>query len=192
MAYRAGMPPAHGPLVPFTTVSRAPVTDCRVFRVERVARRSGKSGATHDFFHIAAGTWVNVVPVTADGRLVLVRQERHGVCAPTLEIPGGVVDPGEDPGHAALRELREETGYRGRTAVPLGWVHPNPALQDNRCFSFLAPDVVLEGDPELDGKEEIEVVTVPMGEARGLVERGEITHALVVCALYLWESCGAR
>jgi 8-oxo-dGTP pyrophosphatase MutT (NUDIX family) len=174
----------HGPLVPFATTCREPVADCRVFRVERVHRRSGRTGEEHEFFHIDAAEWVNVVPVTAEGDLVLVRQERHGICAPTLEVPGGVVEPGEDPAAAALRELLEETGYRGARAEPLGWVHPNPALQDNRCHSFLAPGVVRVGDPSLDGREEIEVVTVPLAAAADLVRRGEITHALVLCALY--------
>jgi 8-oxo-dGTP pyrophosphatase MutT (NUDIX family) len=181
------VPDAPNPLTPYTTLERTPVADCRVFRVERVRRRSGRTGLAHDYFHLAAGAWVNVVPVTADGRLVLVRQERHGICAPSLEVPGGLVDPGEDPAGAALRELREETGYRGERAIPLGWVHPNPALQDNRCHCFLAPDVVFDGPPRPDDHEELEVVTVPLCEARDLVRRGEITHALVLCALYLLE-----
>lgn len=174
------------PLAPFVTVAREELLDARVFAVERLRRRSGRTGREHEYFHIAAGSWVNVVALTKAGELVLVRQERHGVEATTLEIPGGMVDEGEDPAEAALRELAEETGYVGRVAEPLGWVHPNPALQSNRCFTFLVRDVE-PGPAHPDELEEIEVSTVPLASARELVRRGEITHALVVCALYLLE-----
>ncbi len=175
------------PLQPFVTLARETVADCRVFRVERLKRQSGRSGLVHDFFHIEAGSWVNVVAITPARELVLVRQERHGVGAFTLEIPGGIVEPGEDPGAGALRELREETGFAGQRAEPLGWVHPNPALQSNRCYSYLARDVIPVGAQELDSREEIEVVLLPLERMRELVRSGEVTHALVVVALYLYE-----
>jgi len=184
------------PLLPFTTVDRETVARCRVFDVDRVRRRSGLTGETHEFFQLSAAEWVNVVAVTREGEAVLVRQERHGTEAMSLELPGGLVDPGETPAEAALRELREETGYRGLVAEPLGFVHPNPAIQANRCHSFLALDVVPEGAQRLEGREEIEVVRVPLAELRELVGRGEITHALVVTALYLMDlrarATGAR
>ena len=126
------------PLLPFVTLSRELVADCRVFKVERVKRRSQRSGLAHDFFHIDCAEWVNVVALTEAGELVLVRQERHGVEAYTLELPAGMVDYDEAPADAAARELREESGFEAKTIVPLGWVHPNPALQDNRCHTFLA------------------------------------------------------
>lgn len=169
------------------TLRREHVADCRVFKAVRVERRSGLSGRTHDFFLVDAADWVNVVPVTPDGELVLVKQQRHGVEAFTLELPGGIVDPGETPAEAALRELREETGHRGHTAIPLGFVHPNPAMQTNRCHSFLARDVVFEGAQQLDGREEIDVVTIPVARMRALVREGAVTHALVIAALYLWD-----
>ncbi len=175
------------PLMPFRTLTREPLLEARVFRVERLRRRSERTGRVHEYVHIAAGAWVNVVALTKDGQLVLVRQERHGVEATTLEIPGGMVDEGEEPAQAALRELAEETGYVGRVAEPLGWVHPNPALQANRCHTFLVRDVEA-GPPHPDEEEDIEVSTVPLAHARELVRRGEITHALVVAALYLLET----
>ena len=185
--YPAAMDAPRPPLLPFVTVAREPLLDARVFRVERLRRRSGRTGREHEYFHIAAGSWVNVVALTKAGELVLVRQERHGVEATTLEIPGGMVDEGEDPAQAALRELSEETGYVGRVAEPLGWVHPNPALQANRCYTFLVRDVEA-GPAHPDEEEDIEVSTVPLAHARELVRRGEITHALVVAALYLLDA----
>ena len=174
-------------LSPFVTVSTTPALDTRIFRVDRVRRRSQASGLEQDYFRLETADWVNVVPVTRRGELILVRQERHGIAAPTLEIPGGMVDPGEPPAAAALRELLEETGYRGETVEPLGWLHPNPAIQSNRLHLFLARDVVKMGGATPEPHEEVEVVTVPITQARALVRSGAISHALVVCALYLLE-----
>ncbi len=146
--------------------------------------------------HLAAGpdrrqalvldtpNWVNVVPLTADGRVLLVRQWRFGVAAPTLEIPGGMVDE-DDARRAAARELEEETGCRARHWRKLGALHPNPALLSNRLTTFLATDLERIGEPAGDGGEEIEVETVPLAEIPRLIAAGTITHALVVAAFYL-------
>ena len=183
-------PPRGGPLLPFTTLSTEPVADCRVFRVQRVRRRSGRTGLAHDYYRIDAPTWVTVIALTPDDRVVLVRQERHGIGAQTLETPAGMVNEGEDPAVAALRELREETGYSAPDVAPLGWVHPNPAIQGNRCFAFLARNAVVSGEPTPDEHEEIEVVTVPRESLPDRVRRGEITHAIDLAAFYLLDAHG--
>lgn len=134
--------------------------------------------------------WINVVALTPDRELVLVRQFRFGVERETLEIPGGMCDPGEAPIDAARRELREETGYAGERWHELGSVEPNPALQDNRCHTFLAEGATPAHAPAPDPHESIEVVLKPWAEVAEHVRRGEITHALVVAALYrygLWS-----
>src|SRR5664279_4692538 len=104
-----------------------------------------------------APDWVNVLALTPDHRLVLVRQFRFGVDAFSLEIPGGVMEPDEDPVAAGLRELREETGFTGRGARLLGSVHPNPAIQSNRCHIVLVEEAVRTEALEWDADEEIEV-----------------------------------
>lgn len=177
-------------LPPFTTIEHEAIFSTPVFRLERLRRRSGRSGREHDFFRVEAPDWVNVVAITRDRELLLVRQERHGALVTTLEIPGGVVDPGEDPASAALRELEEETGHRGRRAVPLGWVHPNPAILSNRCHTFLVTDAEPTGRLSPDEDEEIVVEKVPLADARRMVRDGGITHALVVAALYLLDASG--
>jgi len=87
------------------------VADCRVFNVRRDFSADPRDGRVHDFYVIEAPDWINVIPLTDDGRVVLIEQYRHGTGEVSLEIPGGMVDEGESPQDAAARELLEETGY---------------------------------------------------------------------------------
>jgi ADP-ribose pyrophosphatase len=134
--------------------------------------------------------WVNVIPVTDDGHVVMVRQFRHGAQRETLEVPGGLVDPGETPAESAARELLEETGYRARSVEPIGSVSPNPALFANRLHAFVASGCVLEGDIVNDHSEETQVELVPIADIDGRIARGEIDHALVLCAFQFWRLRG--
>lgn len=136
--------------------------------------------------------WVNVIaiaPESSNGSatVLLVRQWRFGVATETLEIPGGVVDPDEQPIEAARRELLEETGFSCGKLEPLGAVEPNPALFDNLCHMFLATDLERVGGPTGDGEEEIEVVEMPLTAVLAAIADGEIRHALVVAAFQLFE-----
>lgn len=156
--------------------------DHRLFALERHHLRA--AAQRREALVLRAPDWVNVVPLLADGRVLLIRQWRYGVAAATLEIPGGMVE-GEDPRRAAERELLEETGYRARSWEKLGELHPNPAFISNRLVTWLATDLERLGDPEGDGEEEITVETAPLAEIPGLVATGAITHSLVVAAFYL-------
>jgi 8-oxo-dGTP pyrophosphatase MutT (NUDIX family) len=147
-------------------------------------------GTERDFVIIHSADWVNVVAVTVDGRIVLVRQFRFGLNALSLEIPGGVIEAGEDPLAAGLRELSEETGYGGGRARLLGSVSPNPAIQDNRCHFVLVEGVVPTAPTDWDDDEEIQVSTASVSEALGLARNGGITHSLSIAALMFFE--GAR
>jgi 8-oxo-dGTP pyrophosphatase MutT (NUDIX family) len=100
-----------------------------------------------------------------------------------LEIPGGVIEAGEDPATAARRELKEETGYDCQELVAIGKVAPNPALQDNWCYSFLARGAHRAGAQDLDPGEDIEVLEIEAGEVAHRIASGEINHSLVVVAL---------
>lgn len=159
------------------------VLETRVFTIEHEQRVSPRSGQAHDFYILSCADWCNIVPITHDDQVVMVRQHRYGTGEETLELPGGMVDP-EDPSplEAARRELLEETGYRAGEIAPIGVIAPNPALQTNRTWSFVARGVERAGAPRLDGGEDIEVVTVPLVEVPERVRRGEISHALVVVA----------
>jgi len=127
--------------------------------------------------------WVNMVALTADGRSIMVRQFRFGVGYSTLETPGGMVDPGEDPLAAAQRELREETGYTGGTWEYLGAVEPNPAFHDHLCHHFLARNVVRTHSQALSGGEAIRVELMDADSIRRVVQSGELRHALALSVL---------
>lgn len=159
--------------------------DYTIFRLRRDRSRSPQTGQSHDFYVLEAPDWINVVPVTPDGQVVLIRQYRHGVEEVMLEIPGGMVDEGEgDPLETARRELLEETGYEAAEIIPIGVVTPNPAFLDNRCFSYLARDVRLVRAPQFDGTEYIELEMAPLAAIPELIRSGRITHALTVAAFY--------
>ncbi len=158
--------------------------DCAVFGVSRLLSRSPRDGGRHAFFRIDATDWVNVVPITEAGELVLIRQFRHGADEITLEIPGGMVDPGETPGAAAARELLEETGYRAAELTAIGDSNPNPALFRNRLHSFVARGCEWVAEVRNEGNEETVVEVVPRVDIPRLVREGSIDHALVLAGLY--------
>jgi ADP-ribose pyrophosphatase len=149
-------------------------------------RRSAHSHrGERDFYVLSAPGWVNIIPLTSDQQVVLVRQYRHGISDFTLEIPGGMIDPEDpEPAEAARREMREECGYDSSVIIPLGRVHPNPAIQPNFCYSFFAPDAVKIGEPNpnIGGAEETEVELVPLANIKPMIASGRITHALVIAA----------
>ncbi len=127
--------------------------------------------------------WVNIVAVTPEHKILVVRQFRFGAGKPTTEIPAGMVDAGETPEEAARRELEEETGYTTDKWKYLGWVEPNPAFLNNHCHQWLAQDVVKTRAPKLDEGEDIAVREFTLDEVRREIQAGEMRNALGLLAL---------
>lgn len=164
------------------------IGDYRIFRIRADTSRSPRTGTTHRFFVLEAPDWINVIPVTPEGNVVLIHQFRHGVEEVMVEIPGGMVDEEDgDPAVSAARELREETGYEAEAIIPLGVVAPNPAFLDNRCFHFLAVNARRVADVQLDGAEDIAIEEMPLSAIPDLISQGRITHSLTVSAFHFLE-----
>jgi 8-oxo-dGTP pyrophosphatase MutT (NUDIX family) len=173
---------------PWQSIRSQPGRSFRVFSIRTDTARSPRTGTEHDFYVIETGDWVNVIPLTSDRRVVMVKQYRHGSKQVTLEIPGGLVDPGDTPEGAASRELLEETGYEAEDLEQIGAVNPNPAIFNNRCYTFIARNVRKTGEPMPDQTEDIEVVLIPVADIPELIRKGEIDHAIVITAFYWYFS----
>lgn len=167
-----------------------PVADHGVFRVERLVFEP--KPLPRDIFVFAVPDWCNVLAETPEGELVFVWQYRHGTDELSLEVPGGVIDPGEEPIDAARRELKEETGYEADSFELVSVVEPNPALQGNKCFTFLARGARLTGATAFDELEDLETEVVPRDELASLIDDRVVTHALVVVALEIYLRKYAR
>ena len=160
---------------------------CKVFDVHKATMESPLTGKPHPFFRIESPAWVNVVALTAQEELVLIRQFRHGSRVVTLEIPGGLVDPGETPEVAGGRELLEETGYKAGRLESLGSLNPNPALFANRVHMQVALDCVQDREIQNTSTEHTMVELLPLAELPDVLRSGGIDHALVVAALYAFD-----
>ena len=150
-------------------------------RVDTVALPNGEMASREIVEHPGASA---VLPLTADGRVVLVRQYRYPIDAITLEIPAGKLDPGEDVTAAARRELREETGCEADALIYLGRIHSAPGFTNEVLHLFAARDF-RRGPAGNEPDEFVETVEVAYDDALAMVQRGEITDAKTIATL-LW------
>ena len=162
--------------------ARIPGHDYKIFRTYFADGIHPRGGAPKRFSLIECVDWINIIALTRDERVVLIRQYRPGTDEVCLEIPGGMVDPGETPADAAARELVEETGYTSARWEQIGTVAPNPAIQNNHLHTFLALDAEPTSAQRLEGSEVIDVETATLADCHAAIRDGRIDHALVVAA----------
>lgn len=169
------------------SVEKRVVGEYDVFSVSRHVMRSPRTGDLHAFHVVEVPTCVQVIPFTSDGRVVLVEQFRQGVQRMSLEFPAGVVEDGEDPVKAAVRELEEETGYCVEHAELLGDFDPDPAIQSNAIKVIVARGCTEDGVRDQDDGEDVEVCIVAEEEVGILIDEGRIRHAASISAWHMYE-----
>ena len=161
------------------------VYEAGIMKMRKNRSVNPRNGAAGDYFILHFPDWVTVLPFTKTGELVMIRQYRHGSDTYELEIPGGCVEPGEDPLKAGVRELEEETAYVGGVPRLVGKVRPNTSTQDNWCYTLVIEGVELQGECNLDEGEDIEVVLMSPGKVKEAIVAGELSNAMMISSLYL-------
>ena len=168
------------------------IADCRVFKVREDFCERESDEKPGSFFVVENPDWANIIALTRNQEVVLIEQFRHGIEEIILEIPGGMIDDGEDAETAARRELLEETGFSAEKFVLLGKSHPNPAINNNTIFHFLAADCEKNGETSFDEHESVVTKIVSLEEAEKLIADGVITHSLVVAAFHYFSIYSRR
>ena len=163
------------------TLERRKLLHTPVFDVWQ-QRELSRTGLTGDYVAMEAPDWV-VVAAVHEGNFVLVRQWRHAEERITLEFPGGVADPGEDPEVTARRELLEETGFLAGRMTFLGKVSSNPALFKNHVYIYLAEDLQQTGHQQLDADELLNYEEMPIDQVIASYGDERFTHAYMGTAL---------
>lgn len=172
------------PLKPWSRTATKTLHHTRVFDIEEHTHIHPDKNTSNNYIVLKAPDWANVIALTPERQLVVVRQFRFGTQELSWEIPGGIIDPGEDPVAAGLRELREETAYTAPSPKPLASIRPNPAFLSNTHHIVLAENAT--PDPrgtKWDHDEELEIKTIPLPEAYEWIRDGRIQHSLVIAAL---------
>lgn len=173
------------PLRPWELLSSEEAEEYVMFKVRRDRCRSPRTGEVHEFDVVDGPDGVTVIALTPDGEVVLVEQYRQGVRECSLETPSGIIDEGEAPEAAALRELQEETGYEAEEVRIIGRLNLNPSWETTRVHVAVASGARRTREKDQDAGEDTRVRVVPFRELAELVRGGEIDSATVIAALHL-------
>jgi ADP-ribose pyrophosphatase len=165
---------------------RTEVLNARVYKVNKLLCSHPDKKEMHEFYILDNPEWINVVPVTTDGKIIFVKQHRLGTDQYTIETPAGLVEKGEAPLTGAKRELLEETGYQSENIVLMKKLTANPAIMNNSIHFYLAENCVKVAGQSLDGAEDIEVCLFSEEEVFGMIRDGRINHSIIITALSLY------
>ena len=172
-------------IVKWNTLESRLKEDLRIFKATEKTRVNPVTGDKGHFTVLESSGWVNVIPITADNKIILVEQYRHGSDSVTLEIPGGLIEPNEEPIKAAMRECTEETGYHSSEIPVLTGVSlPNPAFLNNHCYSYAWFGCKRIKEQDLDLHEVINVIELPLNEIKNYVTSGKINHSVILTAFF--------
>ncbi len=163
-----------------------PVFKNRIFTMRKLDCRLKKKDLDYDFYVIDTFNWINIIALTTDGKFILVKQHRLGTDEISIETPGGVIDEGESPEVCAVRELREETGYTGKSVHLIKSMWVNPAIMSNRISFYFIDGCELTDTQELDDAEDIEVLTVTIDELKAMIRDGSFSHSIAVNGVGLY------
>jgi 8-oxo-dGTP pyrophosphatase MutT (NUDIX family) len=144
-----------------------------------------------DAYILEMPDWVNIIGINSENKILLIKQFRFGTDRIELEIPGGIIESAESPMEAASRELEEETGYQVKiqNLTQIGFVDANPAIQTNRCYTFLAEDISPSGTINFDEDEIIEHEFFTPVEVRNFIRSRKITNSYIITAFHWLALC---
>ena len=151
-------------------------------RTDKCVMPSGH--VVEDYYVLEYSNWVNAVAITEDNKVLMVHQYRHAAEIVSLEIPGGVIDPGEEPQQAMRRELLEETGYQFDDFELLSVVYANPSTANNHTYCYLARGGKKVQEQHLDEQEEIVVEEFTIAEIKQLLIHNKIAQSLHCTGLF--------
>ena len=160
------------------------IADCRVFRVRQDLCVRESDGESADFFVIDMPDWVNIIGLTKSNEVILIEQFRQGTEELNLELPGGIIDDGESAEETAKRELLEETGFSSSRWKLLGRSRPNPAIQNNTLFHYIALDCEKTAETSFDEHESITTKLLLMDDVKRMIAEGKIDQSLVIAAFH--------
>ncbi len=173
----------------WTEISSRYVIKTPIFSLIR-SKRVDRQKREGEFFIVEAPEWVTVIPLfetPENDEFLMVRQYRHGSRQVTVEFPAGIVDAGELPRDAAIRELKEETGYEAEEIIAIGSVNPNPAFMTNHTHTFLARGLRKVSEQKLDPLERVEFRKVPVREVFHNMGEGEYSNGVMLISLSFFD-----
>jgi ADP-ribose pyrophosphatase len=164
-------------------VGSEPGPDLRIFKVRYDRVKNPRNQKEFRAVVLETTDWVNIVALTPRKRIVAVRQFRFGIGGLSVEIPAGLIEPGESPLQAAQRELEEETGYTASQWKSLGWSYANPAFLNNRAHHWLALDARQTGAPHPEDGEDVEHFELSPDQVREAIASERMRNAMTLLAL---------